>query len=231
VGELVLAGLSGGGGAALYSSQKTRADGSALYERTLLLAPYIDVAIIGPFLGPAISLGMGELKVDFGEDCRVVRRDAGKAGYCNYRLNRIDAMRQVAQGVLPTLSVPPSSSIEIVMVENDGTVTNADISKLAVQLDGLTSGSASKESSMCVATHVSSHHSPVGVWNYIHQGVNQDYLPELVCDGVNFLVDGTALPTDGTRTKDGNVEDLCDDDCDLGNCAYDCNADHFFTCP
>ena len=40
-GQLVLAGLSGGGGASLHSSRALRPDGSALYQRTLLIAPYL----------------------------------------------------------------------------------------------------------------------------------------------------------------------------------------------
>lgn len=65
-GTHVLAGLSGGGGAAAYAGQATLASGSALYARQLLLAPYIDVAIIGPALTPIENLGLGEIKVDFG---------------------------------------------------------------------------------------------------------------------------------------------------------------------
>ena len=56
-GELVLAGLSGGGGAALYASQRKRADGAGLYQRVLLIAPYLDVATIGPMLEPAEPQG------------------------------------------------------------------------------------------------------------------------------------------------------------------------------
>jgi len=224
VGELVLAGLSGGGGAAGYSSMKTRADGSALYKRTILYAPYIDVATIGTALGPAKALGLGELKIDFGNDCRIARRGAGKAGYCNYRLNRIDAMRDVGQLVLDTLSVPPDAIIEVVKVENDPTVTNADITTLATKMASLSSST-----SLCVATHVDSIHSPLSIWNYIHQDVEMEWIPELVCQTVAFLADGTPMPTDGVTT-DGLAEPVCDTDCDLGGCSYDCQADHFFTC-
>lgn len=154
-GTVALAGLSGGGGAALHSSMATRADGSALYTRTALFAPYIDVATIGGALTPAIALGLGEVKVDFGNECRVVRRGAGKAGYCNYRLSRIAAMREVAQKAMEDLKVPRGGSVEIVKVKGDPTVTNDDITKLYEQLRGLT-----PNASMCVANHVDSMHSP-----------------------------------------------------------------------
>ena len=229
-GELVLAGLSGGGTASLYSLRATRPDGTALFTRTLLLAPYIDVATIGPMLQPAIDLGLGELKVDFGADCRVARRDAGKAGYCNYRLNRIDAMRDLATVARNGLVLPSGSSVATVKVRNDATVTNTDITALSQQLEGLAAGDPSTGSALCVATHVDDRHSPVSVWNYIHQDVELEWIPELICQCANFLADGTPLPTDGSGSFDGATEPICHTDCDLGGCAYDCVADAFFTC-
>ena len=63
----MLAGLSGGGAAAAYGGQAVdAATGQALFARQLLLAPYIDVATIGPALGLAVALGLGDVKVDFG---------------------------------------------------------------------------------------------------------------------------------------------------------------------
>jgi hypothetical protein len=54
-GELVIAGLSGGGSSALWSMLKTRSDGvTPLYSRAVLFAPYIDVAVIGAYLDFAI---------------------------------------------------------------------------------------------------------------------------------------------------------------------------------
>jgi len=214
----------------LYSSRATRADGSALFARVLLVAPYIDVAVIGPVLQPAIDLGLGELKVDFGNDCRVARRGQGKAGYCNYRLSRIDAMREVAAVARDGLALPRGSNIEILKVENDGTVTNADISALAVQLAALTATDPQTNSSLCVATHVDERHSPLSVWNYIHQDVELEWIPELICQSVDFLASGVPIPTDGAGTFDGYAEPICHTDCDLGGCTYDCAADAFFTC-
>ena len=59
-----------------------------------------------------------------------------------------------------------------------------------------------------------------------------EWVPELVCQAVAFLADGTPLPTDGT-TADGLAEPVCASGCDAvggGGCSYDCDADAFFTC-
>lgn len=59
-----------------------------------LVAPYLDVAIIGPYLDSILSLGLGNVQVDFGDSCRS-RHALGKRGYCSYKFSRIVAMRQV----------------------------------------------------------------------------------------------------------------------------------------
>ena len=41
------------------------------------------------------SFAIPPLEVDFGDDCRVERRSAGKVGYCNYALAAIAGMREV----------------------------------------------------------------------------------------------------------------------------------------
>ena len=57
--------------------------------------------------------------VDFGAECRVRRRSLGKAGYCNYRLDRIDGMRQLGQATLAALTLPPGATVEVVKVAGD----------------------------------------------------------------------------------------------------------------
>ena len=60
--------------------------------------------------------------------------------------------------------LPPGASVAIIKVAGDPTVTNADISALAQQLGELT-----PNASLCVAEHVDSLHSPVSIWNVVHQ--------------------------------------------------------------
>ena len=257
-GEKILMGLSGGGGAALYTGMTaTNTDGTALFSKQLLVAPYLDVAIIGPALGPIEAMGLGEVKVDFGASCRG-RRGLGKrgkpasgssstqhsalsthhlslltTGYCNYKFNRIGAMRQVAQDALADLAILPSTSIEVVLVQGDGTVTNKDIVELADRLDTLAAGDSTKESSRCMLGHVDARHSPLSIWNYMHQVGDEEleWVPELVCQFTDFLVAGTAMPTAGT-IEDGDPPaslPQCATACP-GACSYSCANDTYLTC-
>ena len=88
-------------------------------------------------------------------------------------------------------------------------------------------------SSLCVAEHVESKHSPLSIWNYVMTAAESEmeWVPEMTCQFVAFLTDGTPIPVDGV-TVDGLDEDVCHTDCDdvSGSCSYDCNADAFFTC-
>jgi len=225
-GELVIAGLSGGGSSALWSMLKTRSDGvTPLYSRAVLFAPYIDVAVIGAYLDFAIHwLGLGELKLDFGRDCQL-RRAAGKAGYCNYRLNRIAAMRQVARDALARLdALPAGLAVHTIMVENDGTVTNTDISRLATSL-----AARSPNTSICVAKHVDARHSPLSIWNYVHMNVPMPWVRELVCQSSAFLANGVPFPVEPNSAS--ATEPDCGTSCGGGACSYDCVADAWFTCP
>ena len=234
-GIKVLAGLSGGGAAAAYGGQAIDATtGEALFARQLLLAPYVDVATIGPALGPAVALGLGDIKVDFGRDCRISRRDAGKAGYCNYALASIVGMRDVGQSLLDGLSTPPGTVVQIVKVANDPTVTNRDITRLAESY-ARTTASTTSSTSLCVLNHVDDKHSPLSVWNYIHTDYQMDWIPELICQITRYLADGVPMPTNGltSGTRDSDGEPSCANACTNTslNCDYDCVADAFLTCP
>ncbi len=61
----------------------------------------------GALITPAMNLGLGGVKVDFGAECRVRRRGMGKAGYCNYQLASIAAMRELGKQAADNLKVPP----------------------------------------------------------------------------------------------------------------------------
>ena len=228
-GEKVLAGLSGGGGAALHAGMTAlNADGTALFSRQLLVAPYLDVAVIGPMLDTFESIGLGDIKVDFGASCRG-RRGLGKRGYCNYKFNRIRAMRAVAQNAYANLVMPPGASVEVVMSQGDGTVTNDDIALLADRFDDLAAASPDRVSSRCMADHVDNRHSPLSIWNYIHQ-IEDDqmpWVPELACQFARFLANGTALPINGTVEGHDKCATAC---ATPGACSYDCHAMAYLTC-
>lgn len=112
-GERVLVGLSGGGALALYAGQATLpGSSSALYGRQMLLAPYVGLQTFEAILGPALSLGLGSISMDYGIACSSERRALGKAGYCNPEIRYIWAMRQVARDTLAALKTPPGTSIQ-----------------------------------------------------------------------------------------------------------------------
>jgi hypothetical protein len=67
----------------------------------------------------------------------------------------------------------------------------------------------------------------LSIWNSVHQDVEMEWIPELVCQAVTFLAEGVPMPSDG-KTDDG--EDVCATACDQGGCTYDCKDDAFFTC-
>ena len=92
--------------------------------------------------------------VDFGDDCRVVRRAAGKAGYCNYALNKIAGMRDVgAQLADGDLAVPPGTTVEVVKVAGDSVVTNEDITRL-YDVYAEMAAPTDTNASLCVLEHV-----------------------------------------------------------------------------
>jgi hypothetical protein len=147
------------------------------------------------------------------------------ASYCNYRLNRIAAMRELAREALKRLdALPAGLSVHTMMVENDDTVTNADIVRLDSSL-----AARSSDTSMCVAKHVDARHSPLAIWNYVHMNVAMPWIRELVCQSTAFLANGVAFPIAPDSTS--VTQPTCGTSCGGGACSYDCVADAWYTCP
>merc|ERR1719502_2131120 len=122
-------------------------------------------------------------------------------------------MRDLGSEALDQLAVPPGGSVEVIVVDGDGTVTNSDIYALGRKLDALTASTPTANSSLCVAKHVDSRHSPTSIWNYIHEDVEMEWIPELNCQAVDFLADGIPFAIESS-TAAGDP-DVCHTDCDL----------------
>ena len=67
------------------------ADGTALYARQLIMAPFLGVNALEPLLGLP---GLGGLTIDWGVGCDEERR-LGRAGYCTMSVKNIRAAREL----------------------------------------------------------------------------------------------------------------------------------------
>lgn len=91
---------------------------------------------------------------------------------------------QVGQRAYQSLKLLPETSVEVVAVEGDGVVTNADIILLAQKFDALHAASPTgTASSHCMAPHVAKRHSPLSYWNYIAEIDDSEmpWVPDLTC--------------------------------------------------
>ena len=227
-GEKVIAGLSGGGAAAMENGQAKKGDGSALYVRQLLWAPYIGLQTFEPILGPADDIGLGGVTIHYGTGCEE-RSATGKAGYCNIQINNIKGSRDLGKHVLENLNTPPGAEVQLVMVQGDATVMNSKIAEFG---DALTA-EGTPVTSCVVDGLLNGYHSPTGPWNY--PGEPMGWIPQINCDSVNFLAEGTPFPTDGEADiGGGTMAPRCavgGCSTEEGGCSYDCVADAFFSCP
>lgn len=226
-GVRVVVGLSGGGAAAAYAGQAAVPGGtSALYTRQLLIAPYIGLKTFQSILGPAASLGLGRIKIHYGESCAIERRAAGKAGYCNIELRHILAMRDVGERTLAGLATPPGATIQVVGVVGDAVVMNTKTDELYKKY----TAEAGTSASQCLfGGDISAYHSPLSIWNYPDQDMH--WIGDLVCRHVGFIVNGNFMLT-GTASSEGPplCATPCDDKATKGSCGWNCTKDSFLGC-
>ena len=174
----------GGGAAAMENGQAKKGDGSALYVRQLLWAPYIGLQTFEPILGPADDIGLGGATIHYGTG-REERSATGKAGYCNIQINNIKGSRDLGKHVLENLKTPPGAEVQLVMVQGDAIVMNSKIAEFGDALtaegtpvtrvvDGLLNGH------YCRRAELPGGHGLI--------------LP-INCDSVNFLAEGTTPST------------------------------------
>ena len=190
----MIAGLSGGGAAAMENGQAKKGDGSALYVRQLLWAPYIGLQTFEPILGPADDIGLGGVTIHYGTGCEE-RSATRKAGCCNIQINNIKGSRDLGKHVLENLNTPPGAEV-LVMVQGDATVMNSRLPSLA------TRSPPRARRSPRVVDGLNGYHSPTGrgttrASRWAGSPIN--------CDSVNFLAEGTPFPTDGEADIGGGT--------------------------
>jgi len=226
-GERVLVGLSGGGALALAAGQAVFPGGTtALYDRQLLIAPYIGLQTFESILSPALSLGLGSISIHYGAACAGERRHLGKAGYCNIQLAHIHAMRQVAIDALNALATPPGTTVQIVGVTADPVVMNTR--SLDVYNALTAEGTAA---SYCLyGGDLDGFHSPLSIWNY--QDADMHWIGDVTCQLVAFMAQGKLVPQQ-SATAEGAA--LCSTPCadrTSFSCGWNCSsaASAFLTC-
>lgn len=126
-GEVVLAGLSGGGGLATAAAVLGQKGEGNIWDRLLLYAPYYKNPGTSQALVNSIGLVRPETRNDWGETCRLNRsRPEGRNGYCSVTVGSVLAMVQFGQEAgksVGNLSIP----IQIVGVEKDPTADNSEM--------------------------------------------------------------------------------------------------------
>ena len=224
-GEHAIVGLSFGGNSAAYLGQARRPDGSPLYARQLIIAPFIGLAGADLLLSSITALGLGNLVDQWGFNCYDERR-AGRAGYCTMRVSAIVAARDVGQRLLAPGALRPAegAAVSIVLIDGDDTVENAYVRELAAAYRTAGGGRVSK----CMHYAGRAHHNLISVFNHIGVGAsagapNKFWIRETVCAFTRFLADGVPLPTEAAQEGAGGHEPACAVECTPDACPFDCS--------
>lgn len=188
-GERAIAGLSGGGAAALYMNDRAR----GLYDRSLVMAPFLSIAGGRPVNGATVMIGvipaLNQLSATpFGSaDSCIAKRRQGKASYCKWQIRHVAGMRALGTDVRRRLSRNPLPvRMQIIGVSNDDSVSNRRIEELA------TAQRRTGNTSACFY--------PVGIPHsmfsrFDHPGEDMYWLAEFHAAALAFLTRGEAFPT------------------------------------
>eukprot|EP00316_Scyphosphaera_apsteinii_P004577 CAMPEP_0119319354 /NCGR_PEP_ID=MMETSP1333-20130426/49159_1 /TAXON_ID=418940 /ORGANISM="Scyphosphaera apsteinii, Strain RCC1455" /LENGTH=493 /DNA_ID=CAMNT_0007325739 /DNA_START=352 /DNA_END=1830 /DNA_ORIENTATION=+ len=165
-GKHLVAGLSLGGNYATYASTALAVDGSALYDRALIMAPFMGLPGIDLVLGPTNLLGFGEVSLYWGEDCQKERQN-GRGGYCSMALSHMKAARDFGRAAskLVAQNMPNNLIVQLVLVQGDGSVDNSAIEKLRKLY-----AASSVTVDACLIDAVineTSYHSLISTWNNV----------------------------------------------------------------
>lgn len=199
-GERVIGGLSGGGAAALYVNDR----GRDVYDRNLVIAPFIDIAG-GDFVNGAMAF-IGAIPVinlvsatpfNTADFC-LEKRQQGKASYCKWQLRGAAGMRSLGQAAAKSVRIEPlTNRVQVIGVNGDNSVSLDRVRELiATQMatDGTTA---------CFY--------PEGVPHsmfsrYDHPGVDMYWLDDFNRAAVAFITTGAAFPSE---PRDGDAVALC----------------------
>lgn len=127
-GVKIVGGLSVGGAIA------TRAmiDNPDVYNRGFLMAPFFNAAGPISILIPVVDAVIPNKKIDWGKECEEQRK-LGRAGYCNFKLTNIAAVRKFGLETLKEVNkikIP----VQITGVEKDPAASNSAIAEASRKL-------------------------------------------------------------------------------------------------
>jgi alpha-beta hydrolase superfamily lysophospholipase len=127
-GTKIVGGLSVGGAIAA----KAMITNPEIYSRGFLMAPFFNAA--GPIsvLLPALGAIIPNKAHSWGSDCEVERK-FGRAGYCNFKLTNIAAVRKFGLDTLKDVS-KIQKPVQIVGVEKDPAASNSAIAEAVNKL-------------------------------------------------------------------------------------------------
>lgn len=202
-GDRVIAGLSGGGSASLFVNLQ----GRGLYDRNLVMAPFLAIAG-GNFVNGAVA-GIGAIPVvnwldatPFGtEKPCVEKRRQGKAGYCEYQVRHVAGMKSLAHWTRREIrEAPLDAQLQIIAVEHDTAVSNKRIAELLAihENNGKTSACAYEEG------------IPHSMFSrFDNPGTDMYWLDAFLDSAVEFIVEGRPFAVAGTFEAAGHVYYNC----------------------
>jgi len=202
-GDRVVGGLSGGGTASLWLNLQA----PGLYDRNLVMAPFLDIAGGGfvngtvAFLGSIPGLNNLTAKPFGAARPCIEKRKKGRAGYCSYNLRHVAGLKGLGGGVRKTMRTEPLDvRLQVIGVERDPTVSNARIRE-AIRFQP-----ANGRTSACFM--------PEGVPHSMfsrkdNPGADMYWLEAFQSAVVNFIVEGTAMPTTGQVSEPEAPWEIC----------------------
>ncbi len=122
-GEKIAAGLSLGGAMAAHAMLKN----PQVFDRGIMMTPLLDVAAPRSLLLPTVGPLIPHRRIGWGEKCENERR-LGRAGYCEFDVTHVSAVRNFGLNVLKQVS-QIKKPVQIVGVEKDPAASNSAMAK------------------------------------------------------------------------------------------------------
>jgi alpha-beta hydrolase superfamily lysophospholipase len=202
-GDRVIGGLSGGGTASLWLNLQA----PQLYDRNIVMAPFLDIAGGGlvngtvGFLGAIPGLNNFTAKPFGAAKPCIEKRRQGRAGYCSYSLRHVAGLKGLGKAVRTTMRTTPIDvQLQVIGVERDPTVSNRRIHEV------IEFQSTNGRTSACFM--------PEGVPHSMfsrkdNPGADMYWLEAFQAGVVEFIVNGTAMPTTGEVSEPEAPWEIC----------------------
>jgi len=222
-GEHVLGGLSVGG---VVAAEAMLQDPS-IYQRVILFSPFFSISkvtaeseemnwwvksvqtVSGPLNAKKAELVdwlstpgspqeyFSKRRQSWGDECEKTERNGGRAGYCQFYLNFISADQMLGEKVMAeTARTKALPQIQILAVERDPTASTTDIRKFA----NLVRRSSEVKPNVCFFKS-DTNHSLLSRFDSPKQ--NKYWLPFLLKESTDFVVNGKAVDTHGIDATEG----------------------------